>query len=115
TTGKGSQGLDSTYDMLLWYGHKREQLKYRPQYEERISEEDQNAPFIDLPDGTRRQQTRTEIAGEVALPAGARVFRANPITNQRPPQGEDLREYVLYGKRFTPGAGTFRTDLVGMK
>jgi adenine-specific DNA-methyltransferase len=115
TTGKGSQGLDSTYDTLLWYGRNREQLKYRPQYEERVSEEDQNAPFIDLPDGTRRQQTKAEVAGETPLPEGAKVFRANPITNQRPPQGEDLRDYILSGTRFTPGAGTFRTDLSGMK
>jgi adenine-specific DNA-methyltransferase len=115
TTGKGSQGLDSTYDTLLWYSRDRSRLKYHPQYEERLSEEDQNAPFLDLADGIRRQQTKAEVAGETPLPAGARVFRANPITNQRPPQGDDLREYVLYGKRFTPGAGTFRTDLSGMK
>jgi adenine-specific DNA-methyltransferase len=115
TTGKGSQGLDSTYDVLLWYARDHEKLKYRPQYEERISEEDQNAPFVDLSDGTRRQQTKAEVNGQVDLPRDAKVFRANPITNQRPPQGEDLREYVLYGKRFTPGSGTFRTDLGGMK
>src|SRR5438093_467406 len=44
TTGKGSQHLDSTYDILLWYGRRGEELKYRPHYEERVSEEDQNAP-----------------------------------------------------------------------
>ncbi len=115
TTGKGSQGLDSTYDTLLWYTRNRGLLKYRPQYEERISEEDQNAPFIDLQDGTRRQQTKAEVNGEIPLPEGAKVFRANPITNQRPPQGEDLREYVLSGRRFMPGTGTFRTDGPGMK
>src|ERR1051325_393058 len=87
TTGKGSQGLDSTYDVLLWYARDHEKLKYRPQYEERISEEDQNAPFADLSDGTRRQQTKAEVNGQVDLPRDAKVFRANPITNQRPPQG----------------------------
>src|SRR5207247_7932272 len=88
TTGKGSQHLDSTYDILLWYGRRREQIKYRPQYEERVSEEDQNAPYIDLPDGSRRQQTKAEIADDGRLPTDARIFRANPITNQRPPQGD---------------------------
>src|SRR5574341_1834382 len=73
TTGKGSQNLDSTYDTLVWYAKSREQMKYRPQYEERSSEEDQNAPFVDLPDGLRRQQTRAEEAGAVELPVGARV------------------------------------------
>jgi len=115
TTGKGSQHLDSTYDILLWYGRRREQIKYRPQYEERISEEDQNAPYIDLPDGSRRQQTKAEAADVSLLPEGAKAFRANPITNQRPPQGDDLRDVVFAGKRYTPGAGTFRTDLSGMQ
>ncbi|MEO7684346.1 MAG: site-specific DNA-methyltransferase [Gemmatimonadaceae bacterium] len=114
TTGKGSQGLDSTYDVLLWYARDRQRVKYRAQYEERISEEDQNAPYIDLPSGERRQQTRSEVDGQVPLPTAARIFRANPITNQRSPQGDDLREYSLHGRLFRPGAGTFRTDMVGM-
>jgi adenine-specific DNA-methyltransferase len=115
TTGKGSQGLDSTYDTLLWYARERNLLKYRAQYEERLSEEDQNAPFIDLVDGTRRQLTKAEVEGKVDLPLGSRIFRANPITNQRPPQGDDMREYMFLGQRFTPGSGTFRTDLQGMR
>jgi adenine-specific DNA-methyltransferase len=114
TTGKGSQGLDSTYDVLLWYARNRGNLKYRPQYEKRVVEQDQNVPYVDLPDGTRRQQTRAEAEGNVPLPDGGRVFRANPITNQRPPQGDDLRECGVAGRRFTPGAGTFRTDAIGM-
>ncbi|MBF0391491.1 MAG: site-specific DNA-methyltransferase [Alphaproteobacteria bacterium] len=115
TTGKGSQGLDSTYDTIIWYAKNRINVKYRPQYEERLSEEDQNAPYIDLPDGTRRQLNKDEVSGTAALPPGSNIFRANPITNQRPPQGEDLREYSVFGKRFTPGSGTFRTDRRGMR
>src|ERR1035438_4511184 len=57
------------------------------------------APYFDLPDGTRRQQTKAEVDGEVQIPKEARVFRANPITNQRTPQGDDLRAYILDGKR----------------
>ena len=114
TTGKGSQFIDGTYDTILWYCKDISFLKYRSQYERRVSEEDQNAPFIDLPDGTRRQQTKLEVSGTAALPDGARIFRANPITNQRPPQGDDLRELSFEGKTFRPGSGTFRTDKNGM-
>ena len=113
TTGKGSQGLDSTYDILLWFARDKSRLKYRAQYEARVSEEDQNAPYMDLPDGTRRQFTKAEVNG-ATIPDGARMFRANPITNQRPPQGDDVRDYFFSGKKFTPGAGTFRTDLAGL-
>src|SRR5579862_2680470 len=33
TTGKGSQILDSTYDVLLWFAKNREMAKYRASYE----------------------------------------------------------------------------------
>ena len=59
--------------------------------------------------------TDEEIAAGSPLPDGSRVFRPNPLTNQRPAQGADLREFAFAGRRFTPGAGTFRTDFAGLQ
>jgi adenine-specific DNA-methyltransferase len=115
TTGKGSDRLDNTYDVLLWYARGSESVKYRPTYEPRSPADDQNLRFLELPDGTRRGLREEEIAGAIPLPPGARVYRPNPLTNQRPAQGTDLREYELDGRKFAPGTGTFRTDLVGME
>jgi adenine-specific DNA-methyltransferase len=115
TTGKGSQLLDNTYDVLLWYSRSREQVKYRPIYEKRVIADDSNLRDVELADGSRRALTADEVNGLCELPKGARVYRPNPLTNQRPAQGNDLREYTFKGKRFTPGAGTFRTDLPGMQ
>src|SRR5690606_19132946 len=36
------------------------------------------------------------------------------LTNQRPAQGLDLREFKFHGRSFTPGHGTFRSDFDGM-
>jgi len=115
TTGKGSQMLDNTYDALLWFAKNREHAKYRPNYVTRSPAEDSNLRFIALPDGSSRQLTLSEISGSQPLPEGGRVYRPNPITNQRPAQGTDLRCFDFRGQRFTPGAGTFRTDLMGLQ
>ena len=115
TTGKGSQLLDNTYDCLIWYSRERERVKYRPLFEKRSIQDDENLRFVELSDGTRRRISPEEVVGGVPLPAGARPFRPNPLTNQRPAQGADLRKYEFEGRVYTPGAGTFRTDENGMK
>jgi adenine-specific DNA-methyltransferase len=114
TTGKGSQSLDNAYDVLLWYVKNRPTMKYRPVYEGRSPADDSNLRFLALPDGSSRQLTGPEIAGLVTLPSGSRVYRPNPITNQRPAQGNDLREFTYQGIQYKPGGGTFRTDAVGL-
>ncbi|HUF19954.1 MAG TPA: DNA methyltransferase, partial [Burkholderiales bacterium] len=59
--------------------------------------------------------TDAEVSGHTPLPPESRVYRPNPLTNQRPAQGNDLREFIFEGKTFTPGAGTFRSDENGLK
>jgi adenine-specific DNA-methyltransferase len=114
TTGSGSASLDSTYDLLLWYARAKASVKYRPQFVPRSVADDDNLRFVELGDGGRRPMTPDEASGTQLLPEGARAYRPNPLTNQRPAQGSDLREYVFEGQRFTPGTGTFRTDKVGL-
>lgn len=114
TTGKGGQLLDNTYDVILWYGKNREQVRYRVQYEPRIVADDQNLRFLELQNGDQRRMTTGEAQGTETMPAGARPFRPNPLSNQRPAQGTDLRHFLFEGKTYRPGLGTFRTDLQGM-
>src|SRR6266542_3098308 len=114
TTGKGSALLDNTYDILLWYAQNRDRVKYRSIYQPRTIQDDSNLRFVELLDGTRRPMTREEAEGLQLLPSGARAFRPNPLTNQRPAQGSDIREFMYDGHKFTPGHGTFRTDARGL-
>jgi adenine-specific DNA-methyltransferase len=115
TTGKGGQLLDNTYDVLLWFAVDRDRVKYRALFEQRTVRDDSNLRFVELADGTRRSMTKDEAAGVAELPAGSRAYRPNPLTNQRPAQGADLRAFVFEGKEYRPGGGTFRSDLAGME
>jgi adenine-specific DNA-methyltransferase len=113
TTGKGSQGLDTTNDYILWYG-KSHAVKYKATYERRSIADDENLRFLRLSNGSSRKLNHAEISGDASLPTDSRPFRPNPITNQRPPQGDDLREFEFHGITFTPGSGTFRSDHAGL-
>ncbi len=114
TTGKGGELLDGTYDLVLWYARSRELVKYRQLFVKRGYVDDPNLRFVEI-GGERRAMTREELAGSATLPAGAKPYRHNPITNQRPAQGTDVRAYEFQGRTFTPGRGTFRTDLGGLR
>ena len=115
TTGKGGQLLDTTNDYLVWYARDVNKLKYRPTFEPRTIADEDNLRFVQMPDGRRRRMTDAEVSGLTQLPPQSRVYRPNPLTNQRPAQGNDLREFIFEGKTFTPGAGTFRSDENGLR
>jgi adenine-specific DNA-methyltransferase len=44
-----------------------------------------------------------------------KLFASDNITSQRPSQGSDLTEFLIDGKKVTPGKGTFKTDETGLK
>jgi adenine-specific DNA-methyltransferase len=115
TTGKGGELLDNTYDVLLWFARNRPSVKYRALYEPRTVKDDSNLRFVELQDGSRRPMTSAEAGGREPLPAKSRAYRPNPLTNQRPAEGTDLRSFRFEGVEYRPGGGTFRTDLAGME
>ena len=115
TTGRSSELLGNTYDVLLYYARDKAVVKHRALFEPRGIESDANLRFVETRDGVRRPMTREEAGGQVPLPQGSRAYRPNPLTNQRPASGSDLREYEYAGKSYTPRGGTFKSDLAGMK
>jgi adenine-specific DNA-methyltransferase len=58
--------------------------------------------------------TMEEVAGLVPLPAGSRVFRANPLTSQTPSETITY-EYEFQGRVFDPGKRGWTTNFEGMK
>lgn len=113
TTGKASGLLDSTFDTILWFSKNRETIKFRRMYDPRRNDDDTNLRFVEEPNGERRTLTRDEFEDRTRV--AGRVFSANPLTSQRPAQGEDLRQFQVDGRTFRPGAGgTFKTNLAGM-
>lgn len=114
TTGKGGQLLDTTNDFIIWYARDINKLKYRATYEGRSVVDEDNLRFVELSGGKRRRLTGEEVYGTQSLPTDSKVYRPNPLTNQRPRQGSDLAEFDYQGRIFTPGAGTFRSDSAGL-
>jgi adenine-specific DNA-methyltransferase len=103
TTGKGGQLLDNTYDVLLWFAKDRVSVKYRPLFVKRSVRDDSNLRWVELADGTRRKMTADEAAELEPMPVGAKAYRSNPLTNQRPAQGTDLRITELVKRNTSPG------------
>lgn len=63
--------------------------------------------------GVRTTLSEWEKSG--ALPSELRVLSHDNITSQRPPQGDDVREFVYEGRKFEPKKGTFKTDGPGLR
>ncbi|OWU68535.1 DNA methylase [Roseovarius sp. 22II1-1F6A] len=114
TTGTGSGLLDNTVDIIVWFSKKKEQVKFRASFEERIPSEEVNLRNVQLPDFSRRRLEKEEFLGLTPLPEGSKIYRPNPLTSARVAGGSDLREFFFQGIRFTPGNGTFKTNFRGL-
>jgi len=116
TSGKGGALLDTVNDFLLWYAKDKAQVKYRQLFlEKELGEEGTKGyQHVQLPDGTRRRLTSSELESPALLPEGARVFMAGGITSLTP------SESVVYtlefeGRTFHPGKRSWSTTLKGME
>jgi adenine-specific DNA-methyltransferase len=115
TTSEGRMYLGTTADFLLMYARDNERTKYRQLYGEKSEEAESRYDQVMLSDGTYRPAAEGEMAGTEPLPPGGRLFRVDNITSSRPAGEGDVREFEYEGKRFTPGAGTFKSDLSGLQ
>jgi adenine-specific DNA-methyltransferase len=116
TTSSSTNRLASTADYLLWYCKEIAVLKFRRTYRPKqiggVGASDYQ--WVMFPDGTRRALSDAEVADSSTLPDGAKIYTLSDITSQRPAGDGDVREYAWNGARFTPGKGTFKTDLSGL-
>jgi adenine-specific DNA-methyltransferase len=115
TTGRGGELVDVTVDFILFFSRNRDQLKFRKNYMLRDAFSDQNIKSMLLPDGRERGILAEERAGLDPLPHGARLFRMNPLTNARRPGEGDVREYRFQGNSYSPGTGTFKSNMKGLQ
>jgi adenine-specific DNA-methyltransferase len=116
TTGLGSRYLPGASNYLLWYARELDALKYRTVYLGKDIGDPGAALYtlVRLSDGSHRRMTPGERADPGTLPEGSRLFRPDNLQSQRPPQGNDLREFDYGGTRYRPGSGVFKTDKKGL-
>jgi adenine-specific DNA-methyltransferase len=118
TSSASSKQLDSIADYLLWYGKDIERTKYRQVYRQKLLGAEGTTQYVWAlaPDGLReRRLTTEELAAPDTIPKGWRIFACDNLTSQRPARGTDVREFTYENTSFTPGKGTFKTQLSGLQ
>lgn len=101
TTGKASELLDATFDVLLWYARSRNEVRYLQEYEARSPFDDYNLRFAKSPTG---EELRVADPEELTLltQQGFFAFRPNPLTSQTPSETTTF-SYEYQGRSFSPG------------
>ncbi|MGA1998601.1 MAG: site-specific DNA-methyltransferase [Terriglobales bacterium] len=116
TSSASGNLLSAVSDYLLWYAKDKERVKYRQLYLKKEPGEAGATQYTwaELPDGTRRNFGSFERL-KLEAPPGSHIFQHGDMTSQRPAQEGDVKEFAFDGKRFTPGRGTFKSDLKGLE
>ena len=115
TTSASTNLLASVSDYVIWYAKSHDIVKYRQLYLDKIPGEAGASQYtwVQYPDGKRKNLGLD--AGRATLPDGVVLFAHDNITSQRPAQGRDVRSFLFQGKTYSPGSGTFKTDLAGLE
>jgi adenine-specific DNA-methyltransferase len=115
TTSASGVTISGVADFLIWYAKNSDLLKSRPIFLSRAGEGWVNYDYIRLRDGIHRRMTQDERQDWSQLPEGALVYRRDNLTSQRPAQQGDVRSFSFKGREYSPGKGTFKTDLDGLE
>ena len=108
--------LSRTHDHLLWYACDVGSLKYRKLLTPLVEKtEGGTYSWIDVPGQSPRRMTQDEKRGIVALPPGARAFRAADITSAGASE-KGSTGIEIDGHTFFPSPGThWKTTVEGVK
>ena len=114
TSSSSGNKLSAVNDFIVWYAKNASNAKYRQLY---VGKELGGAgggqyTWAEDKEGQRKSYGKSGIVAPEA--GGLRVFRPDNVTSQRPAGGSDVREFTVEGKTYTPGKGTFKTDLRGL-
>jgi adenine-specific DNA-methyltransferase len=115
SSGRVSDGVDSVYDLLLWYAKDREKVKFQKLFKERSQDQlDTAYNYLQSPDGSLRSLTVAESANPSLIPDGLIRFRPSQVYSQT--GGVSSRfSYEYKSKTFSPPkTGGWRTSKVGL-
>jgi len=115
TSGFNSAYLASTGDMILWYGKKYDQLKFRRSYEKiEKSPNSGNYRWIRTEDGVLRSLTKAERDGISPVPKSTNLYQPTSLVSQGATASPT--DFVHCGKKYNPPANQhWKTRLLGME
>jgi len=114
TMSASGNRLPVVADYLLWYARDATKLKYRPLYLQREGEGWVNYDYLATPSGEFRRMVESEAVDWQSVAPGARVYRRDNLTSQRPAQDGDVKAVEFEGQTYGPSKGTFKTHLAGL-
>ena len=105
TSGQTAELLSNITDYLVWYGKKKDSLKYRQVFLEKELGGQGTAAYtkVELADGSRRTLTKAERENYDLIPQGAQVFREGALTSQGFRQFTTV-DFHFRGKAYHPGS-----------
>lgn len=110
TTSSTSNDLSGVFDSVIWYSKKREALKYRQLYAQKIAGgmggTGYNRVRLETGEVYPANRFRSEH-GDLDLPAGAALFFPDSIKSQSPGSRFDV---YLSGKKYRPEPNYWKTD-----
>jgi adenine-specific DNA-methyltransferase len=116
TTGFTHRRLSGIYDCLLWYVKDVSKVKYRQLYQEKAIGREGAGVYsrVELPDGSRRRLTSSELDAIERLPADWRVYRLDNLSSQG--AAADSQPFEFDGQTYYPPANShWKTTLDGMR
>ena len=116
TTGRANELLAASSNYLIWATRDASKCKYRPPFQDKSAgaSTDQVYALVRDSSGVSWRMTKIQKANSSTLPEGARVFRPDNLTSSRPAGEADVQKFTFRGQTFTPGKGTFKTELTGL-
>jgi adenine-specific DNA-methyltransferase len=116
TAGRANETLAAASNYLIWAARDKSKCKYRPCFQDKSagSSTEQVYALIRDSSGKTTRLTQAQKADPLLIAADARVFRSSSLTSSRPASVNDVRRFTFQGQYFTPGKGTFKTDLQGL-
>ena len=112
TSSQTSELLAGITDYIVWYAKDRQKVKFRAIYRTKEIGGEGGSAYTKVSEANdfRRNMSRGERSEIQQLPSGARIYRIDNFTSQRPPGDFPVS---FQGNTFTPGKGYWKTHREG--
>jgi len=114
TGSQASNFLAATVDFIVWYGKDRNKTKYRQLYDMRRAGHVSSDRYdqIELPDGSERRLSKTEITNIASRPDG-KVFQQTSLISTGATSSD--QDFHFRGRQFGPGRSNhWKTTVNGL-
>jgi adenine-specific DNA-methyltransferase len=116
TTGRASELLAASSNYLIWATRDASKCKYRAAFQDKSAgaSTEQVYSLVRDSSGLSGRITKAQKADATTLLEGARIFRPDNLTSSRPAGEADVQKFAFRGQTYSPGKGTFKTELNGL-